>query len=52
MKNGTEVVLRLSSNKIGNSEDGTNFPHELSLTNGEVANLHKTFANNSSTDVK
>ena len=30
IKNETEVVLRLSSNMIGNNE--TNFPHELLLT--------------------
>ena len=27
IKNETEVVLRLSSNKIGNYNDETNFPH-------------------------
>ena len=37
---------------IGNSDDKTNFPHELLLTNKEVPNLHETFANNSSTDIK
>ena len=31
MKNETEVVLRLSSNMIGNSDNGTNFPHKLLL---------------------
>ena len=46
IKNKTEVVLRLSSNIIGNSNDDTNFPHELLLTNRQVANLHKAFANN------
>ena len=29
IKNETEVVLRLSSNMIGNSNDKSNFPHEL-----------------------
>ena len=43
LKNETEVVLRLSSNMIGNSDDGTNFPHKLLLTNGHVAN--QAFAN-------
>ena len=28
-KNQSEVVLRLSSNMIGSSDDETNFPHEL-----------------------
>ena len=41
IKNETEVVLRLSSNMIGNSDDKTNFPHELLLTNRQVANLRK-----------
>ena len=31
---------------IGNSDDWSNFPHELLLTNRQVANLPKTFANN------
>ena len=52
MKNETEVVLRLSSNMIGDSNDKTNFPHELLLTNRQVANLHKAFANYLSTDIK
>ena len=33
IKNESEVVLRLSSNMIGNSNDETNFPHELLLSN-------------------
>ena len=52
IKNETEIVLRLSSNMIGNSDDETNFPHELLLTNRQVANLRKAFTNNSSTDIK
>ena len=36
----------------GNSDDKTNFPNELLLTNRPVANLRKAFANNSSTDIK
>ena len=38
-KNKTEVVLILSSNKFGNSDDETNFPHKLLLINREVANI-------------
>ena len=45
IKNETEVVLRLSSNMIGNNE--TNCPHELLLTNRQVSSLRKSFANNS-----
>ena len=35
---------------IGDNE--TNFPHKLLLTNRQVANIRKAFANNSSIDVK
>ena len=52
IKNETEVLLRLSSNMIGNSDDETNFPHKLILTNKQVANLRKAFANNLSADMK
>ena len=37
---------------IGNSDHNTNFPHELLLTNRQVANLRKAFAKNTSTDIK
>ena len=37
---------------IINSDDKTNFPHELLLTNKQVTNLCKTFTDNSSTDIK
>ena len=50
IKNETEVVLRLSSNMIGDNE--TNFPHKLLLTNRQVSNLRKAFANHSSADIK
>ena len=50
IKNETEVVLRLSSNMIGDNE--TNFPHKLLLTNRQVPNLPKAFANYSPTDIK
>ena len=45
IKNETEVVLRLSSNMIGNNE--TNFLHELLLTDRQVSSLRKSFANHS-----
>ena len=50
IKNETEVVLRLSSNMIGDNE--TNFPHKLLLTNRQVANLRKPFGNHSLADIK
>ena len=49
IKNETEVGLRLS-NMIG--DDETNFPHQLLLTNRQVANIRKAFANNSSIDIR
>ena len=39
IKNETEVVLRLSCNMIGDSNDETNFPHELSLTDRQISSL-------------
>ena len=50
-KNKTEVVLK-SSNVIGNSDDETNFPHKLFLTNRQVENLLETFANYLLIDIK
>ena len=41
IKNEAEVVLRLSSNMVGDNE--TNFPHKLLLTNRQVGNLVKLF---------
>ena len=37
---------------VGNSNDNTNFPRELLLTNRQVANIRKAFAKNASTDIK
>ena len=50
--NESEVTLRLSSNMIGNSNDKTNFPHELLLTDRQVSSIRKSFENNSSADIK
>ena len=52
IENETDVVLRLSSNLIGKSDDNTNFPHELLLTNRQVSNLCKAFAKHTSADIK
>ena len=49
-KNEAEVVLRLSSNMIGDNE--TNFLHKLLLTDRQVSNLCKDFANHLSADIK
>ena len=51
IKNKTDVVLGLLSNLSDNSEDETNFPHRLLLTNRQAANLRKAFDNYLSTDI-
>ena len=52
IKKETDVVLRLSSNMIGNSDYEANFPHKLLLTNRQFANIRKVFANHTSADIK
>ena len=52
IKNETDVVIRLSPNMIGDSNDKTNFSHELLLTNRQVSSICKAFANDSSIDIK
>ena len=37
---------------MGDSNDKTNFPHELLLTDRQVSSIRKAFANNSSVDIK
>ena len=37
---------------IGNSDNETNFPRKLLLTNRGMANLRNSFANNLSTNIK
>ena len=46
------MILRLLSNMIDNSDDEANFPHKLFLTNRQVANIRKAFANHKSSDIK
>ena len=45
IRNDSDVVLRLSSNMFGNFDDETNFLHKLLLTNRQVTNFRKAFAN-------
>ena len=52
IKNETDVVIRLSPNMIGDSNNKGNFPHELLLTNRQVSSIRKAFSNNSSLDIK
>ena len=39
IKNGADVALRLSSNMVGNSNNETNCPHKLLLTNRQILSL-------------
>ena len=52
IKSENDVVIRLSPNMIGYSNDKTNFPHELLLTGRKVFSIRKAFFNNSSVDIK
>ena len=52
IKNEIEVVLRLSPNMIGESNDKANFPHELLLTDRQISSIRKAFSNNSSANIK
>ena len=52
IKNGTEVALNLSSNLIERSNDQTQFPHKLLLTDTRVAKIRKAFGNGSSANIK
>ena len=51
IENGTEVVLKLPSNMIGDSDDKISFPYELLLTNRQVSIIFISFAIKSSTDI-
>ena len=51
IKDGTDIILRLSSNMVDNSDDEANFPHKLWLTNRQTLSLRKAFNNHTSADV-
>ena len=52
IKDGTEVTLNLSSSLIRNSNDETNFPNELVVTDIQVSKIYKSFPNDSSPNIK
>ena len=52
IKNENDVVIRLSPNMIGDTNDKANFPHKLLLTGRQVSSICKAFAKNSSVDIK
>ena len=49
---GTLITLNLSSNAVGESNDETNFPHKLLLTNTQVSKTCNAFTNGSSANLK
>ena len=51
IKNEIEVVLKLSPNMIGDSNDEANFPYELLLTDKFLVSV-KLFQKNSSANIK
>ena len=52
IKNENDVVIRLSLDMIGDSNDKDNFSHELLLTNRQVSSIRKALANKSSVAIK
>ena len=55
LKSGMKMVVKQLWNfhqHVGDSNVENNFVHKLLLTNTQVSNLRKAFANNSSANVK
>ena len=52
IKNGTDAVLMLSSNMVGNTNNETNFTPKSLSTNRQILSLRKAFANHTSVDIK
>ena len=52
IKNGIEVILKVSSDIVGDSNDEENFLYKLLLTNTKVLRFRKAFTNNSSANIK
>ena len=44
--------MKISSNVVGDSNDGNTFLHKLLLTNTQVSKLREAFPNNSSANIK
>ena len=51
-KSGTQVILSLSSNVVSDSNNETNLSHKLLLTDTQVSDIGKAFANDSSANIK
>ena len=46
------ILMKISSNVVGDFNDERNFPHKLLLTNTQVSRLRKGFANGSLVNIK
>ena len=44
IKNENDVIIRLSPNMISDSNDKTNFPRELLLTDRQASSIRKAFS--------
>ena len=51
IKNGTEVTLEISPNVVGDFNDENDFLHKMLLTNTQISNLRKDFANSSTANI-
>ena len=51
IKKDLQVTLNLSLNVVRDSNDKTNFPHKLSLTDTQVSKICKAFANGLSVNI-
>ena len=52
IKNGTNVILKISWNVVSDSNDENDFLHKLLLTNTQVSKLRKAFPNGPSANIK
>ena len=52
IRNGTEVTLKLSSNRVGDSNDENDFLHKLLLPKTQVSRSRKALGNNSLANIK
>ena len=52
IKNGTEVILKISLNVVGDANNENNFPIKLLLTNTQVSRFCEVFTNGLSANIK
>ena len=52
IKDGTEVILKVSSSVVGDSNGEKKSPHKSLLTNTQILRLCKAFADGSSANMK